>query len=63
MRVFFNVSLLLFGAVMVQAGYADAEAEAKYRQSVMKSVGGHMAAMGTILKSQVHLGDLAAHHR
>ena len=63
MRVFFRVSLLLFGVVMVQAGYADAEAEAKYRQSVMKSVGGHMAAMGTILKSQVHLGDLALHAR
>jgi cytochrome c556 len=42
---------------------ADGEVEYKYRQSVMKSVGGHMGAMGGILKNQVHLEDLALHAR
>jgi cytochrome c556 len=42
---------------------ADAEVEAKYRKSVMKSVGGHMSSMGTILKNNVHMEDLVLHAR
>ncbi len=40
---------------------ADGKVEVDYRQAVMKSIGGHMVAIGTILKNQVHMGDLALH--
>lgn len=52
---------LLAGLVTSGVAVADGEVEAKYRQYVMKSIGGHMSAMGTILKEQVHLEDLALH--
>ena len=42
---------------------ADGEVEAQYRKSVMKSVGGHMSSMGTILKNNVHMEDLVMHAR
>lgn len=41
--------------------YADAEVETAYRQAVMKSVGGHMTAIGTILRNQVYMEDLVFH--
>ncbi len=40
---------------------ADGKVEVEYRQAVMKSIGGHMVSMGTILKNQVHMEDLALH--
>jgi len=41
---------------------ADADGEIKYRKSVMKSVGGHVGAIVTILKSQTgNTANLAAH--
>jgi len=41
---------------------ADGDGEIKYRQSVMKSVGGHMGAIAGILKGQTaHKAGLVAH--
>lgn len=51
------LSLLLLSST----AYADAEAEIKYRQGVMKSVGGHMASMAAILKGKTHFDDLKVH--
>ena len=56
-----------FTAAVIGAGFAtpaeaDAAGDIKYRQSVMKAVGGHMGAMSTILKGMVpHSGDLKGH--
>ena len=57
------VQLIVLVAGLAGAGLsaADGEVEANYRQSVMKSIGGHMSSMGTILKNQVHMGDLVLH--
>jgi len=52
------LALLVFSS---QTAFSDAKAEIKYRKSVMGVVGGHMQAMGTILKGQVHLNDLEFH--
>jgi len=52
------LALLIFSS---QAAFSDAKTEIKYRQSVMGVVGGHMQAMGTILKGQVHMDDLEFH--
>lgn len=43
--------------------FADGEVETQYRQAVMKSIGGHMSSMATILRNQVHVEDLALHAR
>ena len=56
-----RTGILLAGMAVTGSALADGDVEAKYRQSVMKSIGGHMSAMGTILKEQVHLEDLALH--
>jgi cytochrome c556 len=53
--------VLVAGLASASLSNADGEVEATYRQSVMKSIGGHMSSMGTILKNQVHMGDLALH--
>ena len=58
-----KATVVLMSLLFVQTGYADGEVEAKYRQGVMKSIGGHMSAIGTSLKNQVHLEDLAMHAR
>jgi len=43
-------------------GYADDAGEIKYRQSVMKSIGGHMGAIVGILKGQtINKEHLAVH--
>ena len=50
--------VLLFSA----NAFAGAESDIKYRQSVMKATGGHMMALGAILKGDVpHRGDLVIH--
>ncbi len=41
--------------------FADAEVDFKYREKVMEAVGGHMGAMGTILKNGIHPEDLTIH--
>ncbi|MBT4161774.1 MAG: cytochrome c [Gammaproteobacteria bacterium] len=53
--------VFLFVLVSTPAAMADGQIEAEYRQSVMKSIGGHMSSMVTILKNQVHIQDLSLH--
>ncbi|MCB1691884.1 MAG: cytochrome c [Pseudomonadales bacterium] len=55
--------LIAFLSAMLVANmaFADGDAEIKYRQAVMKAVGGHMASMGAILRGRTHLGDLDVH--
>lgn len=55
--------LLVIPAILMLSGgaLADAGVETDYRQAVMQSIGGHMVSMGTILKHQVHMRDLALH--
>lgn len=53
--------LLIVGISLVPLSYADGKTEVAYRQAVMTSIGGHMSAIGVILKNQVHMGDLALH--
>lgn len=50
-------SLLFAGGAAV----ADDEAEAKHRHYVMEAVGGHMGSMAVILRSGLHMEDLAVH--
>lgn len=58
-------SALTAGVIAAVAGSAFAsENDIKYRQSVMKAVGGHTAAAAAILKNEVpHKSDLKAHAR
>lgn len=56
-----NFYLFILLLLITGSAYADAEAEIKYRQSVMKSVGGHMASMAAILKGKTHFDDLKVH--
>lgn len=59
------LSIILTGAALAAAGavYAqDAEDIIKYRQGVMKSVGGHMAAAGLIVQGKVGFSDDLAQH-
>jgi len=55
--------IILLMAVLLSPplAWADADADIAYREAVMKVVGGHMKAMSTILKGQVHMADLAYH--
>jgi cytochrome c556 len=53
--------LVVMGLTLAPFSMADGKVEANYRQAVMKSIGGHMSAMGNILKNQVHLDDMALH--
>lgn len=57
-----------FGAPIVSPAHADmavkfksGEATIKYRQAMMKAVGGHWAAIGTTLKEGDSLGAIADH--
>lgn len=53
--------VLLAVLLTSQFALADGEAEMNYRQGVMKSVGGHMASMGAILRGRVHFDDFKSH--
>jgi cytochrome c556 len=53
--------ILLSG--LANLAWADDAAEFKYRQGVMRAVGGHMVAISTILRQGVHKQDLVAHTR
>ena len=56
--------IVLLVALLIPMGVlADGKVETEYRQAVMKSIGGHMVSMGTILKNRVHFEDLALHAR
>jgi cytochrome c556 len=49
--------------LLVAAGSASAgEAEMKYRQSVMKALGGHTSALAAIVKNEVDYADDAGAH-
>jgi len=61
MKQFLNGVLVLVCLGFGQFALADGEVEVQYRQAVMKSIGGHMASMATILKNQVHMEDLVLH--
>ena len=63
MKQFVNGVLGLVCLGLGQFALADRNVETQYRQAVMKSIGGHMASMGTILKNQVHMEDLVLHAR
>jgi cytochrome c556 len=63
MKQFVNGVLVLSCLGLGQFAQADGAVEVQYRQAVMKSIGGHMASMGTILKNQVHMEDLVMHAR
>lgn len=56
---------IALGMVLVWAGTAGAQETEdliKYRQGVMKSVGGHMAAAGLIVQGKVGFGDDLSQH-
>ena len=63
MKQFVNGALVFVCLGLGQFALADGEVEVQYRQAVMKSIGGHMASMATILKNQVHMEDLVLHAR
>ncbi len=42
---------------------ADGQAEYKYRQGVMRTVGGQMSSLAAILRGQVHFANLKFHAR
>ncbi len=57
-----GLTAALMGVGFATPAAADAAGAIKYRQSVMKAVGGHMGAMNAILKGLVpHTDDLAGH--
>jgi cytochrome c556 len=43
--------------------FAEGEAEFKYREGVMRTVGGHMSSLAAILRGQIHLDNLQYHAR
>ena len=63
MKQFVNGLLVLSCLGVGQFALADGEVEAKYRESVMESSGGHLSSMATILKNQVHMDDIVMHAR
>ena len=58
MRIFVIVMCLM---LVADWSMANPENEVKYRQAVMKAVGGHMASMAAILKGKVHGSELKLH--
>jgi cytochrome c556 len=67
MRTFSRTIVIIGSAIALTAGpvfsvSADSEETIKYRQSVMKSVGGHMGGAVAIIKGKVpYKEDLVAH--
>ena len=60
MKVIRVLTVLLLSGVMAAAN-ADPEGEARYRQGVMKSVGGHMTAISMIMRQGIHTDALKFH--
>lgn len=56
-----KAAILLLSLTLSHMVLADGEAEMKYRQAVMKAVGGHMASMAAILKGKTHTKNLSIH--
>jgi len=69
MRKFTKAIVTIGGAIALTAGTAlsvsaDGKDSIKYRQAVMKAVGGHMGGSVAIIKGKVpYEGDLVAHAR
>jgi len=65
MRRFLTIGLvagvLAAGAFAANTVWADAAADIKYRQTVMKTLGGHMGSIVQILKAGMPAGHLAGH--
>ncbi|MFT5210948.1 MAG: cytochrome c556 [Flavobacterium sp.] len=56
-------ALVLVSIFFSQLAFGDGTKEIKYREAVMKVVGGHMQAIVAILKGGVHGPDLKYHTR
>jgi cytochrome c556 len=56
-----KISILLISALLSGVALADAEGVHKYREAVMKSIGGQMGAMANSLKGQVFTENLPIH--
>jgi cytochrome c556 len=57
----FRIVLACLLFVQAPLVLADAEGEINYRKGVYRVVGGHMAALGAILRNGVYSDDLAYH--
>ena len=58
-----RILVLTLSLLFCQLSMADGEAQYKYREGVMKTVGGQMASMAAVLRGQVHFDNLAFHAR
>ena len=56
-----SIVAVVFTMLVCPMVLADGEAEFKYRQGVMRTVGGHMSSLSGILRGQVHLDNLGFH--
>ena len=56
-----SIVAVVFTILVCPMVLADGEAEFKYRQGVMRTVGGHMSSLSGILRGQVHLENLGVH--
>ena len=62
MRLILSFAVSAVLGMQAAAAFAGAENDIKYRQSVMKTSGGHMMALGAILKGDVpHKQDIPLH--
>ncbi|MDA0787845.1 MAG: cytochrome c [Proteobacteria bacterium] len=55
------LTAVLMSLVIVPIAFAENEAEYKYREGVMKSIGGEASSIGAIMRGQVHLENLPVH--
>jgi cytochrome c556 len=58
-----SIVVLTLSLVTSPIVLADGDAEFKYRQGVMRTVGGQMSSMAAVLRGQVHFDNLAFHAR
>ena len=58
-----SIPVIIFALLIGQYALADGNAEYKYREGVMKTIGGQMASLAGILRGQVHLDNLKFHAR
>jgi cytochrome c556 len=56
-----SIVAVVFTILVCPMVLADGEAEFKYRQGVMQTVGGHMSSLAGILRGQVHVENLGVH--
>ena len=65
MRTTLKVSIVVSALALLTSPLvsADGDAEFKYRQGVMKTVGGQMSSMAAVLRGQVYGDNLAFHAR